>query len=406
MTGEALKLLLEFHLGDAATCIGYATTGAERARARLNFHLARYYFDLLAQWQTCAGNPEARDAALRDLACTYEAEAEQREEANEYLAAAHFWHRAIEAHRRVPGGGQIADGLRPRLQHAEQGTVPQLRQIAADLDLGPLIAQARQFVTGQPKLDAIRRLASVSRQIDVDQMRETVLEQARQFPLQNFIGGAVLDREGRIVGKRPALVAGQPPEEEAVFARMVEYMNLQRGIRVQGQIMPALNQIVFEHAITWRDLAEIVAHAPFVPPGREMIFAEGLHAGFNQDFIKAVHLLVPQIENSIRHMMHGRAMITTSLDQNGIQKEIDLNAIVVDRRVEQILPKGVLFDLRCLFTDNRGPNLRNKLAHGMLDDSAFFSVEAVYAWWLVLVLCLAITIVPPEAAADAAPAQE
>jgi hypothetical protein len=402
MTGKALELLFEFHLGDPAACVIYASTGAERALERHNFHLARYYFELMAKWQARTGNQEAKNAALRELARTYEREAEQRGAANEHLAATHFWHRAIEAHRRVAGGGQIADGLRPRLQQAERDAVPELRQVSTELDLGPLVKQARLFVADQPKLDAVRRLASVCQPANVDQMRETVLEQSRQFPLQSFIGGAILDRDGRIVGRRPAMAPGdQAPAEEAVFARMVEQMNLQRGVRVQGQIIPAFNQVAFEHAISWRDLADIVTHAPFVPPGREMIFAEGLHAGFNQDFIKAVHLLVPQIENSIRHMMNGRAMITTSLDQNGIQREIDLNAILVDPRTAQILPNGVIFELRCLFTDNRGPNLRNKLAHGMLDDGAFLSADAIYAWWLVLLLCLAIRIVPPSEVPEA-----
>jgi Domain of unknown function (DUF4209) len=66
----------------------------------------------------------------------------------------------------------------------------------------------------------------------------------------------------------------------------------------------------------------------------------------------------------------------------------DLNELVVDPRLSAIVSGDILFELRCLLTDNRGPNLRNQLAHGMLDDSEFSSVEAIYTWWLVLVLCI------------------
>src|SRR3981081_3976128 len=59
-----------------------------------------------------------------------------------------------------------------------------------------------------------------------------------------------------------------------------------------------------------------------------------------------------------------------------------------DPRLSAIVSGDILFELRCLLTDNRGPNLRNQLAHGMLDDSEFSSVEAIYTWWLVLVLCI------------------
>jgi hypothetical protein len=86
--------------------------------------------------------------------------------------------------------------------------------------------------------------------------------------------------------------------------------------------------------------------------------------------------------------MQNRGIITTKLDKSGIQREIDLNELVVDPRLSEIVSEDVLFELRCLLTDNRGPNLRNRLAHGMLCDSDFSSVEALYAWWLVLVLCI------------------
>ena len=125
-----------------------------------------------------------------------------------------------------------------------------------------------------------------------------------------------------------------------------------------------------------------------MPPGRERIFSQGLYAGFGQDFLTAVHLLVPQIENSLRHLMKTRDIITTKLDHSGIQRQIDLNELVVDPRLSGIVSEDILFQLRCVLTDNRGPNLRNQLAHGMLDDGAFFSVDGVYVWWLILVLCI------------------
>jgi len=36
-----------------------------------------------------------------------------------------------------------------------------------------------------------------------------------------------------------------------------------------------------------------------------------------------------------------------------------------------------------------GPNLRNLLAHGLLDASNCYSVEGFYTWWLVLKMTLA-----------------
>jgi hypothetical protein len=42
------------------------------------------------------------------------------------------------------------------------------------------------------------------------------------------------------------------------------------------------------------------------------------------------------------------------------------------------------FEIKALFCDALGPNLRNELAHGLLDDDSFQSIHAIYAWWMGL----------------------
>jgi len=43
-----------------------------------------------------------------------------------------------------------------------------------------------------------------------------------------------------------------------------------------------------------------------------------------------------------------------------------------------------LFELQDLFTEQLGTNLRNEVAHGLLDDSGLFGADVLYAWWLLL----------------------
>ena len=44
------------------------------------------------------------------------------------------------------------------------------------------------------------------------------------------------------------------------------------------------------------------------------------------------------------------------------------------------------FEIRALFCEPVGPNLRNEIAHGLLDDQTCRSATAVYAWWYALKL--------------------
>ena len=343
----------------------------------------------LAKLHQRSGNNNAFNDALRDFATTFETEAQLRETEGDHLVAAHFLTQAIQAHRRVPNNKDHVEALRPRLQRLERASVAQFKRIAGEpVNTAEFARTAREHVSGKEFRDAILRLAYIAPLAEPNQMRATAIRIAKQFPLQHLFATAIVDSEGRRVGIAPAGKADAAEDDEAIFAQIVEQMGLQRRFTVQAYIIPALDQVVLEHVVTLDELKALCTYSPFVPQGRERIFAEGLYAGFNRDFLVAVHLLVPQIENSLRHLMQAQGMITTKLDNFGIQRHLNLGELVLDKRLEGIISKNVLLELRTLFVDNRGPNLRHKLAHGLLGDDTFFTVEAVYAWWLILALCI------------------
>ena len=389
LTAKAIELLLEFEIGEPTDYVEYAQRGANGARARNNFHVARCYLDLLAKLHHRSGNNNAFNDALRDFATTFETEAQLRETEGNHLVAAHFLTQAIQAHRRVPNNKDHVEALRPRLQRLERASVAQFKMIAGEpVNTAEFARTAREHVSGKELRDAILRLAYIAPLAEPNEMRATAIRIAKQFPLQHLFATAIVDSEGRRVGIAPAGKADAAENDEAIFAQIVEQMGLQRRFTVQAYIIPALDQVVLEHVVTLDELKALCTYSPFVPQGRERIFAEGLYAGFNRDFLVAVHLLVPQIENSLRHLMQAQGMITTKLDNFGIQRHLNLGDLVLDKRLEGIISKNVLLEVRTLFVDNRGPNLRHKLAHGLLGDETFFTAEAVYAWWLVLALCI------------------
>jgi len=53
---------------------------------------------------------------------------------------------------------------------------------------------------------------------------------------------------------------------------------------------------------------------------------------------------------------------------------------------EMIFGEDLSFEIKALFCDAFGPNLRNELAHGLLDDKACQTIYSIYAWWLGLKL--------------------
>jgi hypothetical protein len=159
---------------------------------------------------------------------------------------------------------------------------------------------------------------------------------------------------------------------------------------VSGRIKPALRIINTEHYVRLRDLEFLVRDNPFVPAGREPIFIRGLFAGLSGDFLLAAHLLVPQVENSIRHLLYNYTgeQRTSKLKADLTQPERDLNELLYRDDVKQIIGEDQLLDLQSLMVEpGFGANLRNQLAHGLMDADEFYAAEAVYAWWTIWRLC-------------------
>ena len=55
--------------------------------------------------------------------------------------------------------------------------------------------------------------------------------------------------------------------------------------------------------------------------------------------------------------------------------------------VKESLDEDLIFALNTIFCSKFGFNMRNNVAHGMLDDQAFQSFKALYIWWFALKFC-------------------
>ena len=142
--------------------------------------------------------------------------------------------------------------------------------------------------------------------------------------------------------------------------------------------------LVLEHRLCEDDFVAIASRSPIVPEGRERLFGKALFVGYEMDFIAALHLLVPQIEHMVRWHLKASGIKTTNLDKDGIENENGLSALMNMPEVTQIFGEDLVFELKALLCDAFGPNLRNELAHGLLDSEECRSTYSIYTWWFGL----------------------
>ena len=88
----------------------------------------------------------------------------------------------------------------------------------------------------------------------------------------------------------------------------------------------------------------------------------------------------------VRHQLKMNQVTTTSIDREGIETENGLSTLVDLPEVKAIFGEDVTFELKALFCSPYGANLRNEVAHGLIEEDQCFSAHSVYAWWLSLKL--------------------
>jgi hypothetical protein len=248
------------------------------------------------------------------------------------------------------------------------------------MDITDTVSKAIEQVKGRSPLDALFNLSTIASPLKCAHLRSQADENKKKYLFQTFFPKVYLNALGRVIARQPI------NEEESLRADMCGLATQFHSIHVQAIIEPARRQVLSEHNIGVADFAGLFSNHRLIPPGREMLVARGVHAGLNGDFLVSTHLLVPQLEESIRYLLGQAGVIASALDDSGIQEEIDLNRTLCWSKyaepLTKLLNEDLVFELRTLLVERFGANLRNDMAHGLLDHDSFYSPSSRYLWWL------------------------
>jgi hypothetical protein len=314
------------------------------------------------------------------------------------VAASHF-ESAIQTYRSLPGSvravfraNERMEELRLLMNDSGERSLEEMGSVGpVPMDLTEIALKAQEAVSGKDPLQALIAFANHPPSVKLDALREHSKKASELAPLQTMIPRTHVDSSGRVVAKHDGGRMDSEDAEEsfsALWGQMIRDYQLRQVLVVSGMILPALEILLVEHRMKLDDFRYIAQHSPIVPADRTRLYGTGLQAGYEGDFGTALHLLTPQLENIVRFHLKNARVKTTAMDQRGVETEIGFSKLMDLPEVETIFGKDLAFEFKALFCDPLGPNLRNEVAHGLLDDSIFTSVVAVYTWWLALRLAV------------------
>lgn len=359
-----------------------------------SWHHAREYYATAIQWYKRINAHLDMYRLYAKQAEVFVSEATERVQGDNpsNLAAAHFLECAIQIYRKIPKKERAAlnvdkriDELHIIMNQANKESLAEMKLVQTpDIDISESIERVRNFVAGRKFPDVLIAFANIYSGVKVDEIAESAKKTMKQSVLRHIVPSTFITEDGRVAAKLPGIDHNSACNRKVDSRRgeMGQHYCIATSLNVKARIIPALLVINEEHSITHEMLLTICRNSYLVDEEREMLWAKGIYAGFDRDFIVATHLLIPQIEHCVRTFMKSNHIITTTLDSDGIEIEKGLSALLDDPDIEKSIDRNIVYELKALLADPIGPNLRNAMAHGLLNADGAKSDYAIYFWWL------------------------
>lgn len=390
-THRLLELLLEQKIGEPTKYIALSEKMIQTAEAEREWHKSREYWKCNAEWHSINKDSEARRKSLIARAETYVKEADDVLSNNSpnYMQAVGYIQNAIEVLKRIDQTKDRVDDLHKLLLIYQEKSTSQMKEIHSESrDITDFVNNTVNSIKGKSLEEALITLATLSTSPKVSDLRKAVQDSSQSYKLDYFVSNIAVNKSGKVVGRQPDITSENDKEvEAAIRSKMYRHAQFHQLACSAAIISPGTNQIILEHYVREKDFLPIVSDNRFVPPGREVIYARGLYAGLTGDLLVSTHLLIPQLEDSIRYILYQHGLITSTYDDKGVQDERNLNSLLFIPEVSQILGEDLTFDLQGLLIERFGSNLRNKMAHGLMELDDFNTPSPHYLWWIVLRIC-------------------
>lgn len=373
---------------------------ANELKAQNEFHSSILYFKLSAKKNLQCNERDKYLESLIGIAECYLDEADMRSSSSNMVANG-FYENAIQAYREVPVKERDRYDIENKIKEVRlkiissgKASLEEMVPLASpSLDVSEIVELSINHVKDKSNLhEALLHFIGVVHPLKYDELLKTSQESLNSSLFTSLFSGRHLSEHGNVIAKTPSmnLNAGMDdPDNQAVLHKQMQsQFSIIVDLAVQYQILPALRQLNTEHRFTKKIIIAICNQSPIVQEDRSYLLGKALWLGFEEDFGLAIHLLCPQIEHLVRTKLKEEQVITTHLDKNGIETEYGLNTLMELPEAEQIFGKSLCFELKSIFTEALGHNLRNKVAHGLLDDNNSISIGSIYAWWMILRLVI------------------
>lgn len=342
------------------------------------------------KWQKkkCVSEPKLIELRRRKVKAILMAESTfDKPETGSMMRSIHLLKDAVNILKTIIGTEAERKNILRRIDEIEKKLISEMPVFSAKKDNSETVKQLIRQLEVLDKEEVLCYFALFIPLPERSKVEESVRKSADN-PFSGLFPIGILGKDGKSIAKsKPIKKSGEEIDlaalQDSVEKNTAEFM----GYFSQIMVGNTLNYIRSKFEVEEKDIWKIVEDSIIVPEDRRGAYVKGIMAGFSGDFLTALCLLVPQVENSVRELTIECGEPVYNLNEDGIEELKTMHAVLELEGVRECLDEDFLLALRTIFCSKFGFNMRNDIAHGLLSDKQFQSYKALYTWWFILKMC-------------------
>lgn len=216
---------------------------------------------------------------------------------------------------------------------------------------------------------------------DLDEARKQLKHLQKSFPLVAMIPITQVS-DGHIVGTVDSV--DEDPDGRLVIA-------ICQRIELSAMwLAGSFDRMKQCYTVSPEYLVDFLFQSPLFLPNRRELILCGLKAWNEGDYVKTIHVLIPQIESALRTML-GLLGLPTNRPRRGtgaVMQEKNLGELLKETCLKEKLGQNIHRYLDAFLSDHRGLNVRNLLCHGLMSADHMTQPLADRVVHVMLVLAL------------------
>ncbi|MDO6573617.1 uncharacterized protein DUF4209 [Staphylococcus pasteuri] len=375
------KMILEDHSNKIIDVLENAINNCFEDK---NYHQHRMFCEELIQYRKSSLISSERMSELqKEIGESYELEAEyqQGRENKSLLVKARFLELAMEHYKNI-GEKEKFDEMKIliRSTYEEWEKSNEMSQISTQIEFSKdEIDKFVEHFTSSDIQNSLDKIACSNYLIP----KITVVEEqsdklSKEFPLHDLISKSLLN-DGKKIEETTT------KEDNKTFNLNSNYM-YHLNINVNLLLKAIFDKLILEFEISTEDFMQKFNRWELLDNKNVPFIEQGISRFLENDYMSALHILVPQFESTVRRMFSKAGYSTTSIRKKNTQQEVTFNEFLLRDDIKLAFGDDIHKLIQFVMVEQSRLNLRNEIAHGLIEFSNLNYQNCILVIYLFLVL--------------------